>query len=285
MGLPRSEGAARVFDMSATPKVSVVMPVLDPIREHFRSAIRSVLDQSLGDLELIIIEAPGQTPASATIDELSDPRIRHMHEAQMSSIAAQRNRGVELARSDYVAMLDADDACEPDRLERQYEYLSRHPHLSILGSQISIMDAHGVRIGERHYPLSHDEIVAKMRFYNPIAQPSVMFRRKVIQEGGGYSLREDCTCEDYDLWMRLARRGVRFSNMPEFLTRYRVHSESMKCRHLRESLRDTIHIKRTHWKDRLDLPARLRLRAERLALLLPPRLVLALFKRLYFRHG
>ena len=108
-----------------------------------------------------------------------------------------------------------------------------------------------------------------------------MLFRSRPSDVGGY---RDRTCEDYDLWSRLALQGARFANLGTALVRYRLHSGAMKSRKLRASLRDTIEIKREHWRGKQTMRGRLRLFGERSLLLLPPALVMALFERLYMRQ-
>jgi GT2 family glycosyltransferase len=112
-----------------------------------------------------------------------------------------------------------------------------------------------------------------------------MMRKSTILEHGGYDERLDCICEDYDLWSRLAHKGVRFANLDEALIQYRVHSSATKSRRLRESLEDTLRIKKRYWADEFDLRARARFVAEKCLLLLPKRVVLALFQRLYVKSS
>ncbi len=156
------------------------------------------------------------------------------------------------------------------------------PELAALGTQLRIIDDHDVETGARRYPTTHHEICRIMPIYNPIAQPSIMLRKAAVNAVGGY---RDRTCEDYDLWSRLALDGARFANLDTALVRYRLHSGAMKSRRLRASLRDTIDIKREHWRGKQTWRGRLRLFGEHSLLLLPSPLVMALFQRIYARQA
>ena len=259
------------------------MPVRDPDPAFFLAAIQSVLDQTWKELELILIETPGRRPLAGDLTPIEDPRVRHLVAPAGITTAMARNLGMREARGDLLAMLDADDLCRPDRLQKQHDHLRAHPQIDVLGTQIQIIDERDQVRGRRVYPLEHEKIFDTMRLYNPLAQPSVMMRKQVILDHGGYDERPDCICEDYDLWSRLARKGVCFANLDEDLTLYRVHSSATKHARLRESLEDTIRIKKAYWSDRFDLRARARLLAERVLLHLPRPIVLALFKRLYVK--
>lgn len=270
--------------MSAeTPTVSVLMPVVDPNPEYLRAAVRSILDQSFPDLELIIIEDPAQRPVSEMVGPVTDPRLRLLTNPQRTSLVDQRNSGLQAARGDLIACLDSDDLAEPNRIARQVKFMESHNEITVLGSQLKIIDTHGSLIGYRCYPQRHERIVAMMRIYNPIAHPAVMFRAKAVRSQGGYRLAAEGGNEDYDLWCRLAKAGFGFATHPEPLTRYRVHPQSMKSTRGRAMLRNTIRLKRFHWGRGLGVRGFLRLALEQLLLLMPESLVLRLFQAMQFQ--
>ena len=187
------------------------------------------------------------------------------------------NLGLHEARAELVAILHADDISEPERLEKQVKFMESHPEVAVLGTWLRVIDEDGRTLGFRRYPCDHDDIVRAMPVYNPIGQPSVMFRRDVALKHGGYQYDRVLVASDYDLWCRMAKSGVKFSNLPEPLVRYRIHKGSVKSVKLRDTLRGTIEIKQLHFGADMDFRAKLRLMGERLLLFLPPKFVLWLF--------
>lgn len=264
------------------PLVSVVMPVLNPHPVYLPQAVQSVMQQTLEDLELLIIEEPSPRAAKEMLVGLNDPRIRHQLDLQRTSIGAQRNRGLAQARADLVALLDADDICEPDRLEKQVDHLRAHPETDVLGSQLCIINAEGRQIGYRAYPLDHHAILRAMRRFSPIGNPSVIFKKELVLQAGGYQFRWGWA-DDYELWCRLAVRGIRFANHHEPLVRYRIHPESMKSTQLRPTIRATLEIKTMYWYGQMDFRERARIWGERILLCLPPKLALRLFMKTQYR--
>jgi glycosyltransferase involved in cell wall biosynthesis len=258
------------------PRISVMMPVLDPHPVYFPRAVASVLAQTAADLELIIVEDPSAKRADR-IAKLDDPRIRYIRNDARTSLVDQRNRALAEARADIVAMLDADDIAEPDRFAKQLAFLDAHPEVGLVGSQLTIIDASGEVIGTRSYPLEHADIVAAMCRYNAIAQPAVMARKRVLVDAGGYQYRTFLVNEDYELWSRLVQRGVQVANHPEVLLRYRVHESGTKAAMLRRMLRATLDVKNQFWRDKMDARARLRFWGEHVLVGLPPSWVLRLF--------
>ncbi len=261
------------------PAVSVVMSVLRPRPAHLREALRSVLAGSTADLEVVVLEDPPHGAVAEALAEVGDARVRHERSEGPTGLAESRNRTLALARAPLVAVMDADDICAPDRLERQVRFLGAHPEVAVVGGQIAVVDQDGALLGYRSYPLRHESIARALRRYNCLAHPSVMFRRQAVLDAGGYRSRGGAACDDYELWSRMACAGHRFANLPDVVLRYRLHAASMKARLVRETLRDTLWIKRQYWSRDRDLGDRLRVLGERILLRLPPPVVGALFRR------
>lgn len=256
------------------------MSLLDPDLSYFEAALRSLLEQSLEDLEIIILEDPSPRCAAQLISDLADPRIRYQQNCHRVSLAESRNQTLQMARADYVAIMDADDICRSDRLEKQVAFLECNQDVSILGSQVAVISADGSLRGYRAYPCDHAHIHARMRRSNPLAHPSIMMRRAAALGAGGYSLTAGQTCDDYELWSRLATKGHRFANHPEALLEYRVHDASMKSRLLRQTLVDSIRVKRQYWRGQMNLGDHMRILGEKALRWLPPRWVSELYLRM-----
>jgi glycosyltransferase involved in cell wall biosynthesis len=211
-----------------TPRVSVVMPVYNGER-FLADAVGSVLASDYTDFELLVLVDGGSSDGSAAEAArlaATDRRVRvveHPHAAP--SIA--RNIGLHEARGEFVANLDSDDAMFPERLGRQVDYLDRHPECVAVGSRALIVDANDqpVRIGVRTY--THEAIDGAHLDGRggTIMNPTATFRRAAALGMGGYSAHLLTTGEDHDFWLRLGEVG-RLVNMPEVLTRYRIHDRN-----------------------------------------------------------
>lgn len=257
----------------ARPTVSVVMTVYEPHAVFFRKAVESILAQSWRDFELIIVEDPSPSRGDKLLDGVSDSRLRHVVNAGRTSLVEQKNLGLEMAAGRYIALMDADDVAHPSRLARQLEYLETQPNTMVLGSQIMVIDAQDRVVGHRRFPLEHGEILNALPRIVPLSQPSVMFRREVIESFGMYRPTEYAVAEDYELWSRWIRQGVRFANHPEQLLSYRLHPGQTKFVRLRETILADLRVKEEYWTDALDMRSRLWWQAQRLLLILPEWLV------------
>ncbi|MCG8652734.1 MAG: glycosyltransferase [Pirellulales bacterium] len=265
------------------PDISVLMPIYRTPSPLLREAVQSILDQTFGDFELILVEDPSEATAGRLVGEFNDARIRYVLNERRTGLVNQRNHALQLAGGRYLVKADSDDVSEPNRLEHQRDFLESNPSVGLVGSFLTIINAQGEPIGQRTYPVDHQHIRATITRRNPIAQPAACFRRELYDRFGGYP-RGYPVCQDYAYWSHLAKCGVRFANLPEYLVRYRQHEASIKSRRLKETLEATIRIKETYWADELSLADRMRILGERGLKLLPAGWTQTLFKRLTYRR-
>jgi glycosyltransferase involved in cell wall biosynthesis len=255
------------------------MAVWNPNRAYVDEAIRSILEQSFRDLELIVVEDP--SPVSIDATQYADDRLRVIRRKQRGSIGSALNEGIDAARAALIARIDADDIALPDRIAKQFEFMQRNREITVYGSRITVIDEHGRAVGRRMLPLAHDDIARALRRYNCISHPSVMFRRAPVLAVGGYD--NEKIAEDYDLWCRLLLRGEHFANADDDFVRYRFHPEAAKYRGVHDAIRVTIAIKKQYFGASFTIGDRMRVLAETALLKLPPLWIIRLFKLLEYR--
>lgn len=265
---------------AASPRLTVFTPFYKNI-EYFDETIRSVLSQSFGDFEYLMINDGPRENADAILARYGDPRIRIITPATPLGLSGSRDAGLREARGELIAFIDSDDFCEPDRLARQVAFLDEHPGHILVGGALRYIDEQSRTIGSRTYVQTDAEIKRSIVVANCIAQPAVMARRAKLIEAGGYT-HDFPTAEDYDLWLRLAPLG-KFHNLPETLVAYRIHAAAGKNLYLRPALRDSTRLKiRAVRRYGFPLTPRVALSivAHALLLLLPDRVIFWLFRRL-----
>ena len=205
--------------MISIPKISVVMPAYNAA-VYLDEAVTSILNQTFRYFEFIIVNDGSTDDTASILDkyEKSDSRIRVYHQENQGMIAAL-NRGCRLARGKYIARMDADDVSFPARLEKQLEYIERHPKIGILGTWTCIVKD-GMVAGNWCPSTSSKVLKWDLFFGVCVAHPSVLMRREVIECLSFY--RADALHgEDGDLWLR-ASSITEFGNVPEILLKYRV---------------------------------------------------------------
>lgn len=201
------------------PQVSVIMPVYNA-ELYLSRALESILSQTLTDIEIIVID-DGSTDSSPDIIHRylkTDSRIVYYKNKRNLQIAASLNKGLKLAKSEFVARMDADDVSHPKRLERQYRLLSRRKNVAIVGTDILIQNEKGEVISKREYPRKSSELKRLIFRYSPFAHPSVMYRKSIILSFGGYNI-DMVPCEDIDLWFRVGQE-YEFATVKDKLLTY-----------------------------------------------------------------
>ncbi len=202
------------------------MPVFNA-RRYLLASLRSVLSQDTSDFELLVIN-DGSTDGSETLlAVVDDPRVRIINQPHAGIVSAL-NRGVDEARGDLIARMDADDIALPHRLRLQLAFMNDNPDIHLLGSRFLYIDARGRTLFSPPWPIRDEDIRRTLPVFNCFTHPTVMFRRQSVLAVGGYR-QELQYQEDYDLWLRLIDRH-RVAQLDEMLLYYRLSRASISFR-------------------------------------------------------
>lgn len=205
--------------MRSDPKVTVLLAVHNG-GSYLREAIRSIVSQEHGDFEFLIIDDASTDGSAEILDSCNDARIRRVRNNDNVGLTVSLNKGLSLARGEYVARMDSDDVSLPQRLSRQVEFLEAHPEVGLCGTWVEIIGETAGQVWK--YPTEPDLIKCRLLFESPLAHPSVMMRKAALAKAGlSYDPRFR-RAQDYDLWAR-AVRHFPIANVPEVLMRYRIH--------------------------------------------------------------
>lgn len=216
--------------MDCTPIISVIMAVYNG-EKYLQESVESVLNQTFPDLEFIIVDDGSTDRTWPILAKYDDPRIRLIQNVKNIGLASSLNKALSIAVGSYVARMDADDISLPDRLAIQHRYLEANPEVGVLGTQMIIIDMYGRGSKTYHVPSTHGAILWGLFFGNPLAHPTVMFRRDPVVACGGYDETIKAS-QDKDLWIRLCDR-IRFANLEDRLVKYRRHPAATWARHAR----------------------------------------------------
>lgn len=211
--------------------ISVVMPVYNVAR-FLREAVESILNQTYGDFELIVLEGGSTDGSAEIIHSYNDPRVRielepaagaaSMHQWFVRSL----NKGISLASRPLIARMDADDVSLPRRFERQMHVFAQHPDLALLGTGLEYLTENGAISHRSHSnALRWSSRVGDVMHVPGIAHGSAMFPRDTARAVGGYR-EQFVKAEDRDMWYRLAACG-KAAVLDERLFLYRINTMSL----------------------------------------------------------
>jgi len=214
------------------PRVTVLMSVYNG-GPYLREAVESILRQSFSDFEFLIIDDGSQDDSVAIVEAYKEPRIRLIRNGGNLGLSLSLNKGLELARGEYVARMDADDISRPERLALQVAFLDAHPQVGVCGSWVRFFPKAQGALWK--LPPSSEQIRCWQFHTVGVAHPAVMLRRRFFAEHG---LIYDPLCryaQDFELWGR-AIRYMEFANIQRVLLDYRLSPGQVGAAHGPEQL-------------------------------------------------
>lgn len=203
-----------------TPLVSVILPFYNA-EKYIGEAVKSIIDQSFRDFELIIVNDGSTDGSLRKVEEFNDERIVLINKKN-HGLAATLNIALKLAKGNLIARMDADDIALNNRLFLQVRAFSENTELVLLGTGVNYINDDGQYIC-RSYPLMGDKAIKKFLLNkgNVIAHPTVMFKKDPVLDLGGYSEEIGQYFEDHYLWCTLINKG-KFDNLVAPLLNYRL---------------------------------------------------------------
>jgi glycosyltransferase involved in cell wall biosynthesis len=219
------------FIMSA-PSITVVLPVYNG-GAFLGKAIESILNQTYRDFEFILINDGSKDGSKQVIDNYAakDNRIIAVHQ-ENAGLVTTLNRGIAMAKAPFIARMDADDVALPERFAAQIDYMNKHPEIAVLGTSIRLIDENDAPITDILYPASPKDVAKEVLRGSPLAHPTVMMRKAILDEAGGYNQLYNHG-EDYELWLRLSEK-YQMANLPEIYLLYRQHPHKVSFQYSRD---------------------------------------------------
>lgn len=230
------ENFARVSGARERPVVTVLMPVYNG-EPFVGQTVESILRQTWADFEFIIVNDGSTDRTREVVASFGDPRIRLVDNGVNLGLTKSLNRGLALARGEFVARQDSDDLSHPSRLAEQVAFMRSNPAVAVVGTQVRVIDERG-HVSRRpgwQRATSDAGIRFQLMFDNAFIHTSVLFRREIVRELlGGYD-EGFRTGQDFELWSRVAARYA-VANLPRPLVDYRFHNNSTAARYGEEHL-------------------------------------------------
>ena len=210
----------------ALPTVSVVISTYNRA-QRLKRAVMSVLDQSFQDFELIIVDNASTDKTEDVVHSLTDSRIRYIKHLRNKGGPAARNTGIRSAKGQYIALLDDDDEWFPQKLEKQLQKIQQTtPQVGLVYAGSEVYDENKRRVTVINYPLFRGRVHDRLLLSTIIGSVSSVFVKKECFEKVGYFDEELTSCQDWDMWLRIAEQ-FEFDFVPDILTRINEHGEQI----------------------------------------------------------
>ena len=228
------------IDMKS-PKVTVLMSVYNG-EKYLCEAIESILNQTFTDFEFLIINDGSTDKTSEILQSYRDSRIRIIDNEGNIGLTKSLNKGLRMARGEYIARMDADDVSMPERLEMQIEFIWDNPDVGLVGCWVDVVDVNGIKIDRWELPETHGYIKWRLLFGNCIAHPASLFKTDLAQMLGGYDEKIKYA-QDYFLWSKMSFE-TKIHQIPEVLIKRRVHPNCIGAEYLDEQQNVVKHVMR-----------------------------------------
>jgi len=208
--------------------ISIVMPVYNTHPDWLEQSIDSCLNQTFKDFELIIVD--NESTNDLTLKKLENYKnkenikiLKCNKQKNKRGVSLAINMGIDNSKYDLIARMDSDDWMHPIRLEKQYEYLNKNPDVSILGTQIKIIQNKQIT---NHPEVVDVDYIKRTRSSWFINHPTVMLRKSIFDIVDKYSESPEIFPEDLELWTRCLLKDIKIRNMKECLLNYNFHGKN-----------------------------------------------------------
>lgn len=207
------------------PSVTVLMALYNG-GEYLKQSVQSVLGQTYGHFEFLIINDCSTDNSLETIESFHDERINVHTNAKNVGQTKSLNLGLELAQGDYIARIDGDDVALPQWLKTQVEYIKKYPQHSVISSYAIAIDEDNKIRKLYKPPRDTEDIILRSLITSPIHHVGSILKKKDIVKAGSYDERY-VFAADYELWERLIRKGFKITTTPKILVAIREHAHSV----------------------------------------------------------
>lgn len=249
--------------INKTPKISVLVATYNA-EPFIAQTIEAVLAQTFTDFELVILDDASTDATAKIVAEFTDKRIVFLQNSKNLGISDTRNKLLQKAKGEYIAILDHDDICMPNRLEIQADFLDNNKDIAMAGTWFELFCPKTAPWWRRAIvnmgwvwchpcnPTWDDALKG-----NVLMHPTIMFRRNALAKNNIFYRKEYSPAEDYDLVVQALAAGLRLANIPKILLKYSLHGGNLSIRAKKQmqkadcSVKNNIVklLKKKHWKN------------------------------------
>ena len=231
------------------PEISVVITTYNN-EEYIAKAVKSVLEQSFQNFEAIIVDDGSQDKTKEIVQRLQDPQVRYIYQEHSGLPACARNRGMEMARGRYIAILDGDDFWHKDKLKRCKDALDACPDAGLVCHNLAMMHGDEIKRVTTYGPYV-DDMYKKLLFEGNCLGPTAVVMRRNIFSENGFRFSEEknlFAIEDYEYWLQLSRT-YKFCFIPDILGYHRVTDDGATLSRIEYNTVNMLNLLESHFSN------------------------------------
>ena len=225
---------------------SVIVPVYK-VEKYLPKCIESVLNQTFSDFELIVINDCSTDGTGDILNKFAelDSRVKVYTNETNLRLPSSLNKAISFSQGKYIARMDADDICLPERLEKQYNFMENNPKVALSSCRFMTLKNGVISSGGCGGKCDNESIKALLLVTNPILHPGIIAKADAIRSLG-YDKNFTCT-EDMELWTRFALSGYEIEIMPQYLMIYRLHDKQITGTTLEKQHKEVIAVQKKYY--------------------------------------
>lgn len=237
--------------MNKAPEISLIMSVYNG-EDYLSEAIESVLNQTFKDFELIVINDCSSDSTAEILKRYAelDERVKVYTNEVNLRLPSSLNKAMSYAQGKYIARMDADDICLPERLEKQYKFMEENPQIALSSCRFMTLKNGVISSGGCGGKNDEESVKALLLVTNPILHPGIIAKADVIKTLG-YDKNFTCT-EDMELWTRFVMAGYNVKIMSEYLMIYRLHDKQITETTLEKQRKEIVAVQKKYYSKFLE---------------------------------
>lgn len=222
------------------PDVTIIIPVFNTAK-YLNECIKSLMLIKFSSIEVIFIDNNSTDGSFEILKKIKKKGFRIIKNKKNYGQSYSLNKAIKISKSKFIAIMDSDDICLPNRIVESFNFLKQNPKYVMVAGKSDTIDNKGKILKRRRFTYDEDLIETRMLIENPISHTTVMIRKSIFRKIGKYSLKLKYT-QDYDLFSRILNKNLKIKILEKKLTKVRKHRGQQSFKNQGEQLNERFYV-------------------------------------------